>query len=92
MKYWKNGICHEIPDLTQEELAQIQLEQEQAEKEYWAMIPYDEAVDAEIRKEYSVSQEFAILRQKEEKPEEYTRYYAYCEQCKDYVKSKKEVL
>ena len=89
MKYWKNGKCYDIPDLTQEELAQIQLEQEQAEKEYWATIPYDEAVDAEIRKRYSESQEFAILRQKEEKPEEYNEYYAYCEQCKKFVKEKK---
>ena len=79
-------------ELTQEEIAQMQIEQEQAEKEYWATIPYDDAVDAEIRKEYSVSQEFAILRQKEEKQEEYAKYYAYCEQCKDYVKSKKGVM
>ena len=59
------------------------------EAEYWANIPYDEAVNNEIRKQYSESQEFAILRQKEEKPEEYATYYAYCEQCKAYVKSKK---
>ena len=36
------------------------------------------------------SQEFAILRQKDEKPEEYNAYYAYCEECKDFVKAKKE--
>ena len=76
-------------ELTQEELAQMQLAQEQAEKEYWANIPYDDAVNTEIRKQYTESQEFAILRQKEEKPQEYAKYYAYCEQCKDYVKSKK---
>ena len=78
--------------ITQEELAQMQLVQEQEEKEYWATIPYDDAVNAEIRKQYTESQEFAILRQKDEKPQEYARYYAYCEQCKDYVKSKKGVM
>ena len=36
------------------------------------------------------SQEFAILRQKDEKPEEYNAYYAYCEACKVFVKAKKE--
>lgn len=78
--------------ITQEELAEMQLAQEQAEKEYWANIPYDDAVNAEIRKQYTESQEFAILRQKEEKPQEYAKYYTYCEQCKDYVKSKKGVM
>lgn len=61
---------------------------ETAEREYWADISYDDAVNAEIRKQYSDSAEFAILRQKEEKPEEYAKYYAYCEQCKAYVKEK----
>lgn len=51
-------------------------------------LPYDEAVDAEIRKRYTISQEFAILRQKDEKPEEYAEYYAYCEECKAFVKAK----
>lgn len=64
--------------------------EKQAEKEYWKSIPYDEAVDTEIRKRYSVSQEFAILRQKDEKPEEYDAYYAYCEECKAFVKKKKK--
>lgn len=89
MRICENGIYR---DLTPEEIAQAQLEEARAEKEYWANISYDEAVNAEIRKLYSVSQEFAILRQKEEKQEEYTKYYAYCEQCKNYVKSKKGVM
>lgn len=62
---------------------------EVAEHEYWQNIPYDEAVDAEIRKRYSVSQEFAILRQKDEKPDEYAAYFAYCEECKAFAKAKK---
>ena len=77
-------------DMTAEEIAEMNAGAEQAEREYWASIPYDEAVNAEIRKQYSESQEFAILRQKEEKPQEYQRYYDYCETCKAYAKQKKE--
>ena len=76
-------------DMTPEEIAEMNAGAEQFEREYWASIPYDEAVNAEIRKRYSESQEFAILRQKEEKPEEYAEYFAYCEECKAFVKSKK---
>ena len=79
----------EYRELAPEEITAMETAQSQAELEYWQNIPSDEAVDAEIRKRYSVSQEFAILRQKEEKPEEYAQYYAYCEECKLYVKKKK---
>ncbi len=61
------------------------------EAEYWKSIDYDDAVNAEIRKKYSQSQEFAILRQRDEKPEEYEAYYAYCEQCKAFVKTQKGI-
>lgn len=87
-RIYENGIYR---DLTPEELAEMEAQQQAAEREYWANIPYDEAVNAEIRKQYSESQEFAILRQKEEKPEEYAKYYAYCEECKAYVKEKKSI-
>lgn len=60
-----------------------------AEAAYWASVPYDEAVNAKIRDRYTVSQEFAVLRQKEEKPDEYAAYYAYCEACKTLVKERK---
>ena len=90
MKVYENGIYKEII-LTPEELAKMEAQQQAAEREYWANISYDEAVNAEIRKQYSDSAEFAILRQKEEKPEEYAKYYAYCEECKALVKSKKGV-
>lgn len=84
MKKYVNG---RYIDLTEEELTAMA----QAEKEYWKTVSYDDAVDAEIRKRYSISQEFAILRQRDEKPEEYAEYYAYCEECKAYVKAKKSV-
>ena len=89
MRICENGVYR---DLTPEEIAEMQAVQEQAEKEHWQSIPYDDAVDAEIRKRYSVSQEFAILRQRDEKPEEYDAYYAYCEECKAFVKAKKSNL
>ena len=88
MRIYDNGIYRE---LTQEELEAMEQANAQAEAEYWATVGYDDAVDAEIRKEYSASAEFAILRQKDEKPEEYKAYYDYCEACKAYVKSKKGV-
>ena len=75
--------------MTAEEVAQIEVERLKAETEYWENISYDDAVNAEIRKKYTESQEFSILRQRDEKPEEYAEYYAYCEECKAYVKGKK---
>ena len=88
MKKYVNG---KYIEMTTEEVAAIQAQAEQTKKEYWQNIPYDEAVDAEIRKQYSISQEFAILRQRDEKPDEYAEYYAYCEKCTELVKSKKAV-
>lgn len=87
MKIYKNG---EYVELTPEEIAKAKADAEAYERERWASIPYDEAVNAEIRKRYTESQEFAILRQQNSKPEEYQAYYDYCEACKAYVKQKKE--
>ena len=69
-------------DMTEEEVAEL----DNVELEYWKNVDYEEAVNNEIRKKYSASAEFAILRQKEEKPDEYASYYAYCEECKSFVK------
>ena len=84
----ENGIYR---DLTPEEIADENAKAEKAEREHWVNIPYDEAVNAKIRERYTESQEFAILRQRDEKPTEYAEYYAYCEECKAYVKEKKGV-
>ena len=43
---------------------------------------YDEEVNALIRERYTESQEFAILRQRDAKPEEFAEYNTYCEECK----------
>ena len=76
MRIYDNGIYR---DMTVEEIAEMQSQMPQ--------IDYNEAVNNAIRERYSVSQEFAILRQKEEKPEEYAEYYAYCEKCKKAAKN-----
>lgn len=49
---------------------------------------YEDYVNSLIRQKYSLSQELAILRQKTEKPTEYTEYFNYCEQCKNIGKQK----
>ena len=88
MKKYVNGVYVEM---TAEEVAKHESAIAQAERDYWVNVPYDEAVNAEIRKRYSVSQELAILRQQDKKPEEYAEYYTYCEECKFFVKAKKNV-
>lgn len=36
-----------------------------------------------VREKYSVSDELALLRQRDEKPEEFAAYNAYAEECKE---------
>lgn len=48
---------------------------------------YENAIVRQIRQRYSVNQELAILRQRDEKPEEFKAYNKYVEACKAYVKS-----
>lgn len=43
---------------------------------------YETKVNELIRRRYSVSQELAILRQREAKPDEFAAYDAYAEACK----------
>lgn len=78
-KIYVNGVVREMTD---KEVAEINREKEDREREYWSSVDYGDAVDAEIRKRYTVSAEFAILRQRYDKPSEYDAYYAYCEECK----------
>ena len=44
-------------------------------------------ISEKIRKVYSVNDELAILRQRDEKPEEFAAYNAYAEQCKAEAKA-----
>jgi hypothetical protein len=86
MKKFMNGQYVEV---TAEEIAEAKAEAEKREAEYWRTVSYDEAVNAKIRERYTASAEFAILRQRDEKPDEYKKYFAYCEECKAFVKAKK---
>lgn len=86
MKKYING---QYIEMTEEEIAAMLEAAEKSEAEYWANVDYGDAVNNEIRKKYSESQEFALLRQKDIKAEEYDAYYAYCEECKELVKTKK---
>lgn len=52
---------------------------------------YGSMIEKKIRQRYSLSAELAILRQREEKPEEFTQYNAFVEQCKAEVKEMLEV-
>lgn len=43
---------------------------------------YAQEVERLIRRRYSVGAELALGRQKDKKPEEFAKYDAYCEECK----------
>lgn len=53
---------------------------------------YAQKVNKLIRNRYSTADEFAILRQRSEKPEEWAAYNAYCEECKKKAKEKMEAV
>lgn len=50
---------------------------------------YSDLVNKYIRQKYSLSQELAILRQRDSKPEEFKAYNLYVEECK--AKAKEEL-
>ena len=50
-------------------------------------IDYPQLVENKIRKQYTVSAELAILRQRDTKPEEFAEYNAFCELCKAEAKT-----
>lgn len=47
---------------------------------------YGQMVERLIRKRYTLSKELSILRQRDEKPEEFAAYNAYAEECKQLAK------
>lgn len=50
---------------------------------------YNEEVNSMIRQRYSLSEELAILRQRDSKPDEFEAYNEYAEYCKVEVKNRK---
>lgn len=87
MKKYLNG---KYIEMTETEITELYLRSKQEHAEYWHNTDYGEAINSEIRKKYTQSEEFAILRQKNEKPDEYNEYFDYCESCKAYVKEQKQ--
>ena len=63
-------------DMTSEEEAEMLVHKPKDE------IVYKEQVEALIRERYTVSDELAILRQRNTKPGEFAEYNAFCEECK----------
>lgn len=51
---------------------------------------YADTIKGYIRTRYSLEDEIAILRQKDEKPEEYQEWYKFAEHCKELAKAKLE--
>lgn len=85
-KVFFNGILvvgdRQIINPTKEQLL------ENGWKEYVAPVvepyipTYEEKVEQFIREKYTVSDELAIQRQRDTKPEEFNEYFAFCEECK----------
>lgn len=50
---------------------------------------YNEEVNSMIRQRYSLSEELAIIRQRDSKPDEFEAYNEYAEYCKVEVKNRK---
>ena len=57
------------------------------EYDRWSTISYEALVAKLIHKSYSIDSELAILRQKDEKPEEYQTYYNFAESCKEQART-----
>ena len=52
----------------------------------YSSISYEELIIRLVRSEYSIDEEFAILRQRDIKADEFQTYYDFVEQCKTVAK------
>lgn len=52
---------------------------------------YENLVVKKIREKYSINEELAILRQRDEKPSEFAEYHTYVEECKAAAKEELEI-
>ena len=64
----------------------IALKNRETNQESWQEF-YESEIVRLIRKRYSINQELAILRQRDEKQNEYAEYNQYVEECKAAVKN-----
>lgn len=81
MKIFENGVLRELTDA---EATEYERQNKPANEKQ--DLSYEDMVNLKIRERYTESQEFAILRQRDEKPEEFAEYYTYCEECKKLAK------
>ena len=85
-----NGVKLYLPKLEvitdYEEIDETTLEKEKEEVEKCRQQKYEACIEAKIRARYSLSEELAIQRQRDSKPEEFKEYYEYCEKCKNEAK------
>lgn len=63
------------------------LDKYNARKQLKLNTQYEELIIAKIREKYTINQELAILRQRDSKPEEFSEYNTYAENCKAQVKN-----
>lgn len=88
----KISINGNVRELTPDEIAQRQAEAEEAEREEWQNISYDDAVNREIRKRYPQQDVEAILNnylafpENPEHVEEFRQLQQYRVECKAFVK------
>ncbi len=52
------------------------------EQKQYDQTRYEMLVESKIRAKYNLSQELAILRQRDSKIDEYKEYFEFCEECK----------
>lgn len=69
-----------------EEISDETLEAEKKHNEEMQAKKYTEYIDMKIREKYSLSDELAIQRQRDENVDEFKAYYEYCEECKKEAK------
>ena len=88
-KYYLNGV--EVTPEQARDLIPISITEEvvllRELTEEEKVIEYERKIVAKIRRKYNLNQELAILRQRDVKPEEFSEYNAYVEQCKQEVKN-----
>lgn len=63
------------------------IEKKIAEKNGTFSKVYGDVVNKKIRMQYTLSEELALLRQRDEKPDEFAKYNEYVEKCKAEAKT-----
>ena len=92
----KIQLNNDIRELTPEELAEMEAEQQAEDRKYWQNVDYGEAVNALFRQRYSQHAVEAIINNflldptNEKYAREMQEMQDYRAWCKDYVKKQKE--